>query len=161
MTHLVMLVVGVFLMTPTLLARNVYVNGTDISSARHQLMENVNVRIDGDGNLFIEAPHYQVNEESTYIPLRRNVSDARPEHRPGGIMPPQLTKAGSDRGEPEGDAPATMRPPPAPAAPAAQPAAQPGAPAAQGAPAAGKEPPMSESPAAPLVGKEGSKQPSK
>ena len=37
-------------------ARSVFVNGVDVSSARSQLMENVTVRIDGDGNVFIEAP---------------------------------------------------------------------------------------------------------
>lgn len=50
-------------------ARSLFLNGIDISSARHQEMERVTVRIDGAGNVYIVAPHYQVNNESTYIPL--------------------------------------------------------------------------------------------
>ena len=65
-------------------ARNLYLNGIDISSARHQNLENVQVKIDGQGNIYISAPHYQVNEENTYIPLSR--WDRRingPEHKQG------------------------------------------------------------------------------
>lgn len=49
--------------------RAIFLNGIDVSGAKHQLLENVTVRIDGTGQIFIEAPHYEVNEESTYIPL--------------------------------------------------------------------------------------------
>jgi len=75
-------------------ARSVYVNGTDVSSARNQVMEGVTVRIDSDGNVFVDAPHYQVNEESTYIPLRRHANEARPEHRQGASLPAELRKMG-------------------------------------------------------------------
>ena len=49
--------------------RSVFLNGVDISGAKHQVLEDVSVRIDGSGQIFIEAPHYEVSEESTYIPL--------------------------------------------------------------------------------------------
>lgn len=81
-------------------ARSVYLNGIDISSARHQSMKNVNIRIDGDGNLFIEGVHYQVNEENTYYPLS---SSARPDlslpTRKGEINP-ELAKSAPTQAEP-------------------------------------------------------------
>jgi hypothetical protein len=68
-------------------ARNVFLNGVDISSARHQQMENIALRIDGDGNIFIIAPHYQVNEESTYIPLSSwKQSPAAPKNKKPGPL---------------------------------------------------------------------------
>src|SRR5690606_10690339 len=50
-----------------------FLNGTDISSARSQELKNVNVVINERGDVFIIAPHYQVNEEDTYIPLSKYV----------------------------------------------------------------------------------------
>ena len=44
--------------------RGIFLNGIDISSAKHQTLENVTIRIDGQGNIYIEAPHYEVNEEA-------------------------------------------------------------------------------------------------
>lgn len=81
-------------------ARSVYLNGIDISSARHQSMKNVNIRIDGDGNLFIEGVHYQVNEENTYYPLS---SSARPDlnHPPrNGEIAPELAKSSPMQAQP-------------------------------------------------------------
>ena len=52
--------------------RNVYLNGVDISSTKSQALKNVNISIGEDGSIFIEAPHYQVNEESTYTPISKH-----------------------------------------------------------------------------------------
>ena len=51
------------------MGRNIYLNGRDISSAKSQKMENVTLQIDQNGNIYIEAPHYEVQEENTFIPL--------------------------------------------------------------------------------------------
>ena len=71
--QLIMSLCFVFSMTSSATAqeasRRIYLNGIDISSAVHQELKNVNVKIDGQGNLFIEAPHYQVIEESKQLPL--------------------------------------------------------------------------------------------
>lgn len=69
-------------------ARDIYLNGTDISGARHQVLKNVTIRIDGQGNVFIEAPHYQVNQENTFIPLSKwQKPKALPEHKTPGKIP--------------------------------------------------------------------------
>jgi hypothetical protein len=52
-------------------ARSIYLNGIDISNAQSQDLENVNIRINDNGDIFIIAPHYQVNEEETYMPLSK------------------------------------------------------------------------------------------
>lgn len=75
--------------TPAL-ARTLYLNGTDISSARNQTLQGVNVRIDGGGNIFIEAPHYQVHEENTYTPLSQWHKEER--NQPASKLPDNLTK---------------------------------------------------------------------
>ena len=107
------------MVAPELMARNIYMNGIDISSARHQALSNVSIRIDGDGNVFIEAPHYQVHEENTFIPLSSwNREVGAPAHQPAGAMPARLSKAGG--GKQPAVAPAS---PPAAAPPARDPAA--------------------------------------
>ena len=50
-------------------ARNVYLNGMDISSTRNQKLEKVNLMIDENGQIFIEAEHYQVQEKTSYKPI--------------------------------------------------------------------------------------------
>jgi len=72
--------------------RRIYLNGVDISSAKHQSLKQVDLRIDGQGNLFIEAPHYDVTEESTYIPLSSLATEtaSRPLHKSGGPLPKNL-----------------------------------------------------------------------
>lgn len=55
--------------------RSLFLNGIDISSARSQDLKNVDVHINDAGDVFIIAPHYQVNEEDTYIPLSKYVQD--------------------------------------------------------------------------------------
>ncbi len=80
-------------------ARSVYLNGIDISSARHQSMKNVNIRIDGDGNLFIEGAHYQVNEENTYYPLSSSRPDPLAPPKKGEIAP-ELAKSAPTQAQP-------------------------------------------------------------
>jgi hypothetical protein len=64
-------------------SRTIYLNGVDISSARNSFIENANLRIDSQGNILIEAPHYQVNEENTYTPLSSwNQVTSTPLHQP-------------------------------------------------------------------------------
>ena len=46
-----------------------FLNGIDISGARGQELKNVDIIIDNQGQIFIVAPHYQVHEEDTYVPL--------------------------------------------------------------------------------------------
>jgi hypothetical protein len=144
--------------------RSVFLNGVDISSARSQELKNVDLVINEQGDVFITAPHYQVNEEDTYVPLSKFVQGASaPEHKPpqavGAGIPPagtdahpasigQLPKAGTPvdaTGAPAGDAAAPADPAPAPAADgkaAVQPAiVAPGAPPAAAAPAADATPP--------------------
>ena len=63
--------------------RSVYMNGTDISSARNQNLKNVDIHINENGDIFIVAPHYQVNEEDTYVPLSKFVQGINaPSHKP-------------------------------------------------------------------------------
>lgn len=50
-------------------ARNVFVNGVDASSMRNQKLEHVTIRIDENGDIFIDAPNYRVFEEQSYLPL--------------------------------------------------------------------------------------------
>ena len=54
--------------------RSIYLNGVDVSSARNQFLKNVNLRIDENGNIYIEAPHYQINEEN--IKLRDELRES-------------------------------------------------------------------------------------
>ncbi len=68
------LAIGVFTAaatTPAALARNIFLNGVDVSSSRSQELRNVQVRINEKGDLFISAPHYQVTEEDFFTPLSR------------------------------------------------------------------------------------------
>lgn len=47
----------------------IYLNGENISSVRNQDLENVNIQIDKNGNIYIDAPQYQVSVEQSYHPL--------------------------------------------------------------------------------------------
>lgn len=97
-------VLWLFSINTKVLAQNeprlIYLNGVDISSAKHQILERVTVRIDGQGHIFIEAPHYEVTEESTYIPLSSLATEqaSRPFHRNAGPLPKQTPIL--DGGEP-------------------------------------------------------------
>ncbi|MEZ4743737.1 MAG: hypothetical protein R3B45_15050 [Bdellovibrionota bacterium] len=57
--------------TPPADARNIYLNGIDISNAFNQDLENVSIHINESGDIFVIAPHYQVNEEETFLPLSK------------------------------------------------------------------------------------------
>tara|TARA_B100001094_G_C18142711_1_gene778841 strand:+ start:1382 stop:1726 length:345 start_codon:yes stop_codon:yes gene_type:complete len=84
-------------------ARNIYLNGIDISSARHEQLESVTIKIDGQGNIYISAPHYQVNEENTYIPLSRwDKKLSGPKHTPPkGLNNSELKPADTQSAEKE------------------------------------------------------------
>lgn len=56
---------------PAAFARNIFLNGVDVSSSRSQELRNVQVRINEKGDIFISAPHYQVTEEDFFTPLSR------------------------------------------------------------------------------------------
>jgi hypothetical protein len=51
--------------------RSIYLNGIDISSARNQKLKKVDIHVDENGNVFITAPHYDVLEEGSYVPLSK------------------------------------------------------------------------------------------
>jgi hypothetical protein len=60
-----------------------FLNGIDISGAKNQHLKNVDVMINERGDIFIIAPHYQVSEEDTYVPLSRYVQGLSvPAHKP-------------------------------------------------------------------------------
>lgn len=123
------------------LARSVFLNGTDVSSSRNQRLSNVAVTIDENGNVFIEAPHYRVNEESTYMPLSSWVKGVNiPEHKSG----PDLHAKGLP------SAPAAKVPPPG------QPSTLPSPSTAEPIPNDGFEP-LTAPPATPITPKPGQK----
>lgn len=68
-------------------ARSVYVNGIDVSSAINQNLKSVDIVIDERGDVFISAPHYQVQEEENFMPLGKTTLPlGRPEHRNTGVL---------------------------------------------------------------------------
>ncbi len=52
--------------------RALYLNGENINSIRNQILENVNLEIDSNGNIYIIAPHYEVNTDQSFHPLLPN-----------------------------------------------------------------------------------------
>ncbi len=66
-------------------SRSVYVNGKDVSSVKGQFMKNVSIRIDDHGDIYIDAPQYQIIEEDSYVPLssmtQKQKKQVLPEHR--------------------------------------------------------------------------------
>jgi hypothetical protein len=72
--------------------RSVFLNGIDISSAKNQSMQQVNIKIDSQGNVYIEAPQYEAQQESTFVPLgpRRALPGMIPQHRAPGPLPNRL-----------------------------------------------------------------------
>lgn len=80
------------------LSRNIFLNGIDISSATGQELKNVTIRINEKGDVFIVAPHYQVNEEDTYVPLSKYVQGVNlPTHKKPTEIPVKtlIPKAGA------------------------------------------------------------------
>ena len=99
-------------------ARNIFLNGVDISSTRGQLLENVTIQIDDKGDLFINAPNYVVQEEENYVPLARGQQTKQwemPEHKPPMAMQSHKKTAESDddtKREAPAEAKAAMDKPP-------------------------------------------------
>ena len=56
------------------LARNIYLNGKDISSAKGQKLDKVNLFISENGDIFITAPQYQVYEEKLSNLLQKDLT---------------------------------------------------------------------------------------
>jgi hypothetical protein len=111
-------------------ARNVYLNGVDISAALSQTMKSVDVHIDEAGNIFIAAPQYHVKEEETYLPLSRNNTPLQPPvHQKPQALQPARKEPSKDGNMDEPTTPATPTPaatsPVPPAPPPAQPLANP------------------------------------
>ena len=74
---------------PAAQARNVFLNGVDVSSSRSQELRNVQVRINEKGDIFLSAPHYQVTEEDFFTPLSRLApSQMAPNSIPVAEAPP-------------------------------------------------------------------------
>ena len=67
------------IVSTSLLGRNIYLNGNDISNAKAQKLEDVDLLIDKDGNIFISASHYKIEVEENYYPL--NKSQLYPNHK--------------------------------------------------------------------------------
>lgn len=83
--------------------RVLFLNGENISSIRNQELENVNIRIDKNGNIYIEAPQYEVSTEQSYHPLlpkelpkfkKENVYEQMP--LPQGVFSKETGKSTSD-----------------------------------------------------------------
>lgn len=81
MINILLVGAGLSLSSGLFAARQVFLNGVDISSAINQELEGAVVRIDERGNIFLSAPQYQVHEEETFVPLARQkaVHAATPE----------------------------------------------------------------------------------
>ncbi|RZA27363.1 MAG: hypothetical protein EOP10_00255 [Proteobacteria bacterium] len=94
--------------------RSVFLNGVDISSTKNQSMQQVNISIDSQGNVYIEAPHYEAQQESTFVPLGRqgSVTARIPQHRAPGPLPTATTPA-QQALAPEGDSRDTLESAPA------------------------------------------------
>lgn len=58
-------------LSTSVFARNIFLNGKDISSAKGQKLDKVNIFISENGDIFITAPQYQVFEEKTFVPLTK------------------------------------------------------------------------------------------
>lgn len=88
-------------------ARSIFLNGVDISNARNQSLEGVDIRIDAEGNVFIIGNHYEIHQQQPLPPLVPQTSLPRtpPPHKPGG-------KRSSAIDSPAGQPPLPPRTPP-------------------------------------------------
>ncbi len=96
--HIAYIAILVSSLSSPLQARDVYLNGTDISSAFNQHIKNADIRIDEKGNLYISAPHYKVKEQDTYLPLSKFFEETQPPaHQsapaPAAVVPTPPTAA--------------------------------------------------------------------
>lgn len=83
-------IVSIFSYASDALARNIFLNGIDISNVQSQDLEDVNIHINEKGDLFIIAPHYNVNEENTYVPLSQHkAKQTKKSHSPIAHKPPR------------------------------------------------------------------------
>jgi hypothetical protein len=93
--------------------RNVYLNGSDISSSRNQRLKGVSVNIDQNGDIHIEGPQYRVHDASSYMPLGKmpgaaakpehvapNHLPSHPEKTAGAIVPPTATSDDNEQATP-------------------------------------------------------------
>ncbi len=69
--------------------RIIYLNGVNINSVKNQELDNVNLKIDGSGNIYIEAPHYDISVEQSYHPL---MPGELPKFQKTEFMEPNLPK---------------------------------------------------------------------
>lgn len=103
---------------PAAQARNVFLNGVDVSSSRSQELRNVQVRINEKGDIFLSAPHYQVTEEDFFTPLSRLApSQMAPNSIPAAEAPPVAaapTSASSSSSSAAAGSPAALASPKAP-----------------------------------------------
>jgi hypothetical protein len=76
--HIAYIAILIGCLSSPLRARDVYLNGTDISSAFNQHIKNADIRIDEKGTIYISAPHYQVKEQDTYLPLSKFFQETQP-----------------------------------------------------------------------------------
>ncbi|MBC7532984.1 MAG: hypothetical protein H7318_15525 [Oligoflexus sp.] len=85
--------------------RSVFLNGIDISSTKNQSMQQVNITIDSQGNIYIEAPHYEAQQETTFVPLgRQGINAGRiPQHRAPGPLPTSQMPAAQAELAPSGE----------------------------------------------------------
>lgn len=58
--------------TTAFASRLVYLNGVNITQIKNQELTRVNIRIDGNGNVYIDAPQYEVVKKQNYHPLLPN-----------------------------------------------------------------------------------------
>jgi len=92
------------------LARSVFINGVDVSSGKNLQLKNVSVTVSENGDVFISAPQYQVNEEYTFTPLSPSTASGTgraPKHRPiensEDAASPDAAAAGMQTGDPRAE----------------------------------------------------------
>ena len=80
---LIITIILIVLLNPAY-SRSIFVNGIDVSSIKNQTLKKVDVYVDEHGNIYIQAPHYQVTEESSFIPLSKYYQNSKTtiEHKP-------------------------------------------------------------------------------
>lgn len=90
-------------------ARSIFLNGVDISNARNQSLEGVDIRIDAEGNVFIIGNHYEIYQQQPVAPLVPHVESPGTPQRSGSTpkLPPSLQGAapGATITNPAGRAP--------------------------------------------------------
>lgn len=90
-------------------ARSIFLNGVDISNARNQSLEGVDIRIDSEGNIFIIGNHYEIHQQQPLPPLvpKANLPSTPPPHKPRAKRP--VGPGGSTIDSPAGHPPLPPR----------------------------------------------------